>query len=163
MILKSRIVQATICGYWLLNCQLIGPRNLAQAVIRLTIRNVPDSNLGPVIVNRNVPSHATKTCRRSTGTATLIFNIGQLHAPASLPTNYPDKLFYGFIQTPGKCRHIMYTTTTSFQEPKQLNRYTDYAKKLMVQGSSPSRGKMFIFYPKRTDLLWGPPSCFSGG
>jgi hypothetical protein len=53
MILKSRMVQTTICDYWVLNWQLTGPRNLVQAVTRLTIRNVPDSNLGPVIVNRN--------------------------------------------------------------------------------------------------------------
>jgi hypothetical protein len=68
MILKSRMIQATICDYWVreevLNWQLTGPRDVAHAVTRLTTRNVPDSNLSPVNVNRKVvPSHATKTCR----------------------------------------------------------------------------------------------------
>jgi len=155
MIIKSSMAQATIFDYLVLeevlNWQLTGPRNLAQALTSLTTRNVPHSNFGPVILNRKgVPSHAMKTWRESTGTASFILNICarlvNFTPRPPYPKSYPDNLLYGFIQTPGKCRDIMRTTTASFQAPKQLTRCRDYATKWMVQGSSPGRSRMQDVY-----------------
>jgi hypothetical protein len=162
MIVKSRMVQETIYDYWVLGWQLTGPRNLAQVVTRLTTRNGPDLNLGPVTVNRKViPSHATKTCRGSTSTAALILNLCarlfNFTPRPPCPTNYPDKLFTVSF------RHQANVEILYIQRPlpfRSLNSSFGIETTLRNGlGFESPQGQD----PKRTDCLWDPPSCFCGG
>jgi hypothetical protein len=142
------------------------PRKVAQALARLTIRNVPKSNVGRVNVqSKVVPFHATKKRRGSTGTASLILNLSgrcrwvvNFTPRPPYPINYSDKLFYDFIQTLGKCRDI-----TSRPLPfRSLNSWNGIETRLR-NGRSGVRiptGAKFYLSSKTSRLALGPTQLF---
>jgi len=152
-----------------MNWQLTGPRNVAQAVTHLTTRNVPDSNFGPVIVNTKVPSHATKTCRGSTGTASsfLTFALDWSTSPSGrliLKTILRSSFMVSF-------RHHTNVGILCIQRQlpfRSLNNLLGIETTLRngwykVRVPAGAGCRMFTSYPKRTNRLWSLPSCFSGG